>query len=56
MTPEEQIRQLIESIGSMCEMTRLWYDGFIAQGFTEAQALYLASDQLKDMMKKNERD
>lgn len=56
MTPEEQIRQLIESIGGMCEMTRLWYDGFIAQGFTEVQALYLAGDLLKDMMKKNDRD
>lgn len=51
MTPEDKINRLVESIGAVSEVTRLWYDAFLSRGFTESQALYLAIEILKDQLK-----
>ena len=51
MTPEEKIGKLIESIGAVSEVTRLWYDAFLSRGFSESQALYLSVEILKDQLK-----
>lgn len=51
MTPDEKIKKLVESIGAVSEVTRLWYDAFLSRGFTESQALYLAIEILKDQLK-----
>lgn len=51
MTPDDKINKLIESIGAISEVTRLWYDAFLSRGFSESQALYLAIEILKDQLK-----
>lgn len=56
MTPDEKIKKLVESIGAVSEVTRLWYDAFLAQGFSESQALYLAVEILKDQLKQTNED
>ena len=51
MTPDDKIKNLIESIGAISEVTKLWYDSFLSRGFSESQALYLAIEILKDQLK-----
>ena len=51
MTPDDKINKLIESIGAISEITRLWYDAFLSRGFSESQALYLAIEILKVQLK-----
>lgn len=51
MTPDDKINKLIESIGAVSEVTRLWYDAFLSRGFSESQALYLSVEILKDQLK-----
>lgn len=40
----EELDNLINSIGAMTELIRLFYEDLIKQGFTEKQSLYLTSE------------
>lgn len=41
MSPNDKIKGLIEAVGSVAEMCKMFYDVCMSQGFTEAQAMML---------------
>lgn len=41
MTPEEEIKNFLVSLGALSEMLKVFYDRLIAQGFNEFQAIKL---------------
>lgn len=49
MTPEEQVKNLMETLGAISETCKALYDRLVDQGFTEGQALYLTGDFLKSI-------
>lgn len=49
MSPEDKLRDLIVSVGSIAEMCKLFYDFCIAQGFTDSQAITLTSQIPRDV-------
>lgn len=46
MNPLEQIKDLMNSIGAISEVMKMWYDAFLEQGFDKNQALYLTGKAL----------
>lgn len=53
MSPEDKLRDLIVSVGSITEMCKLFYDSYIAQGFTDSQAITLTSQILRSLFSPN---
>ena len=49
MTPEEQVKCFMETLGAISEACKALYDRLVNQGFTEGQALYLTGDYLKSI-------
>ena len=43
MSPNDKIEELISAVGSIAEMCKVFYDSCKSQGFTDAQAMLLAS-------------
>lgn len=43
MSPDDKIKELITSVGSVAEVCKVFYDSCIAQGFTNSQAIALTS-------------
>lgn len=43
MSPEDKLRDLIVSVGSIAEVCKLFYDSCISQGFTNSQAIALTT-------------
>ena len=47
MTPEEHVKQLIESVGAVVEFLKIFYDKLIDQGFDTWQAMALTEKFLE---------
>lgn len=57
MNPLERIKDLMNSIGAISEVMKMWYDAFQGQGFNKNQALYLTGKALAAMLgTTNDRD
>ena len=44
---KEDIENIINAVGAMSEMLKVFYDNLIKQGFTNQEALRLTSDYMK---------
>lgn len=44
---KQDISSLLNAVGSMSEMLKVFYDNLIKQGFSQKEALYLTSDYMK---------
>lgn len=53
MSPEDKLRDLIVSVGSIAEMCKLFYDSCIARGFTDSRAITLTSQILRSLFSPN---
>ena len=57
MNPLDRIKDLMNSIGAISEVMKMWYDAFLEQGFDKNQALYLTGKALGAMLgTANDRD
>lgn len=56
MSPEERVRGLINSIGAIAEMLKIFYDKSIDQGFSNQQALYLSGVFLETCINTSNKD
>lgn len=43
----KDVKEMINAFGAMAEICKIAYDSFINTGFTESQAMYLASVELQ---------
>ena len=50
---DEQIKELIESIGAVAEVLSIAYAAFIKAGFNPHQAMQLTSEMLRCMLPKS---
>lgn len=44
---KEDISSLLNAVGAMSEMLKVFYDNLIKQGFSQKEALSLTSDYMK---------
>lgn len=44
---KEDISNLLNAVGTISEMLKVFYDNLIKQGFSQKEALYLTSDYMK---------
>lgn len=44
---KDGISNLLNAVGAMSEVLRVFYDNLVKQGFTNQEALYLTSDYMK---------
>lgn len=51
---KDDISNLINAVGAMSELLKVFYDNLIKQGFTNQEALYLTSDYMKMMFRGSE--
>lgn len=49
---KDGISNLLNAVGAMSEMLRVFYDNLIKQGFSQEEALYLTSDYMKAVLGK----
>lgn len=57
MNPLERIKDLMNSIGAISEVMKMWYDAFLEQGFDKTQATFLTGKALEAMLgATNDRD
>ena len=43
----EKVEELKTSLGALSEMTRLFYENLVNQGFDETQSLYLTAQMIR---------
>lgn len=43
MSPNDKIEELIQAVGGVAEMCKVFYDSCKSQGFTDTQAMLLTS-------------
>lgn len=44
---KEEVSNLLNAVGAMSEVLRVFYDNLIKQGFSEKEALYLTDNYIK---------
>lgn len=44
---KEDISNLLNAVGAMSELLKVFYDNLIKQGFSQKEALYLTGDYMK---------
>lgn len=44
---KEDVSNLLNAVGAISEMLKVFYDNLIKQGFSQKEALYLTSDYMK---------
>ena len=49
---KEAISNLLNAVGAMSEVLKVFYDNLIKQGFTKQEALYLTNDYMKAVFRK----